>query len=389
MSEHICIYSDDPDKGGVASYNHELAMGMVARGHRVTLVQSRSTSEATRTQAQAGIQHQWLDYDTGREFVRTITDSGPAARAFQAAAPEVVLFSDCCAISNIAAKHAAIGGGIPFVTIVHNAGPYLAERFAACLPVMKGQFAQAREVITVSSENVRVLRTLFGLPADKGLVIFPGASARFFEPLATERRDELRRTLGLGRDTVVSFTAARLDAMKGFVFQLYAMELLRLQFPKSKLVCVWAGEGDARAELSAEIAKKKLGAHIRLVGRQQDISAWLDAADLFTLTSLTEGMPISIMEAMSRARPVVSTTVGGVAEELGDTGVLLPDANTKPKEVVFGLAKAWQTLESQPHKRAALGRAARERALEHFQIDGMIDRTLEVVERALSSAKAA
>ena len=389
MTRQIAIYTDDPDKGGVANYNHELALGLVARGYRVTLVQSQSTSDTTRRQSDAGVAHQWIGYDTSADFVRTITDAETATRALKACAPQLVIFSDCCAVSNIAGKHAAIAAGIPILTVVHNAAPYLAERFAKCLPVVRGQFARARQVITVSSENVRVLRDLFGLPENKGCVIFPGATGRHFEAAAAGAREDLRRQSGIPPDAIVSLTSARLDPLKGFDLQIYALELLRIQFPESKLVCVWAGEGEGRAAFAAAIAGKQLGDRIRMIGRQASVAEWLDAADVFTLTSLTEGMPIAIMEAMAKSLPVVSTSVGGVAEELGETGVLLPDPNTRFKDVVFQLAETWATLERSPAQRSSLGAMARERALKHFRIEDTIDRTLAEIERALGATKAA
>lgn len=389
MNRHIAIYTDDPDKGGVACYNHELAMGLVARGHRVTMMQAQSTSEPTREQARAGITHEWIGYDTGKEFVRTITDTGTATGMLKTCVPDLVIFSDCCAISNIAGKHATITAGIPFLTIVHNAAPYLAKRFAECLPVMSRQFARANQVITVSSENVRLLRSLFCLPEDKGVVVFPCAAGRYFKEPVTDGRAELRRKLGIPVDAIVSLTSARLDPLKGFIFQFFAMENLRAQFPGSKLLCVWAGDGDAFSALSEEIEKKKLNNCIKLVGRQSDIAEWLDAADMFTLTSLTEGMPISIMEAMARSRPIVSTAIGGVAEEIGNAGVLLPDANTLPRETVMALIKAWVNLERDPALRKKLGAAGRERALKYFRAEGMVSRILAEVELALRPASVA
>ena len=390
MTKHIAIYTDDPDKGGVANYNHELALGMVAQGYRVTLVQTQSTSESTRAQSGAGVAHQWIGYDTSVDFVRTITDAETAGRAFKACAPDFAIFSDCCAVSNVAGKHAAVAAGIPFLTVVHNAAPYLAERFAKCLPVVRGQFARARQVITVSSENVRVLRSLFGLPEGKGCVIFPGATEIFFQAADSGgARQEFRRRHGIPLDAVVSLTSARLDPLKGFELQIHAMELLRIQFPDSKLMCVWAGEGEGRAAFAVAIEGKKLGDQIRMIGRQANVAEWLDASDMFTLTSLTEGMPIAIMEAMAKKLPVVSTAVGGVAEELAETGILLPDPNTRPKDVVFKLAETWSALERNPAKRFELGAMAGGRAFKHFRIADMVNRTVAEIDRALCATKAA
>ncbi|WP_221030002.1 glycosyltransferase family 4 protein [Actomonas aquatica] len=387
-SPHLAIFTDDPDRGGVAAYNHQVAMGARQRGFEVTMLQTRSAGAAFQEQKAAGIGHHWIPYDTSAEFVRTITDTETATRLFQTAKPDVVLFSDCCAVSNIAAKHVAISAHLPYLTINHNAAPYLAERFAQCLPVVGSQMAGATNVITVSTENLRLLRAHFGLAADRGLVIYPGATASFFAPPNAVKRRELRQRYRIDEDAIVSFTASRLDPMKGFLFQIRALELLRQQNPRSKIVCVWAGDGESLSAFNREIGQKRLGDRIKLVGRQSDIPGWLDASDIFTLTSLSEGMPICIMEAMAKKVPVISTNVGGVAEELADTGILLPDPNTHPKEVVIGLTQAWHDLESHPAKRQTLIEAAHQRALTEFQIEGMIDRVLTEVERISSSPAA-
>ncbi|MEO5960009.1 MAG: glycosyltransferase, partial [Opitutaceae bacterium] len=325
MSFHVTIYTDDPDKGGVANYNHQIALGLLRAGCRVSVVQAASESVATKQQAGAGVIHEWIGYDTGVDFMRTITDVTDAERAFDRLQPDVVLFSDCCPVSNLAAKHVAIGRGLPIFIVVHFVAPYLAERFVKCLPLLAKQYVRANEVVAVSSDNLGLLRQMFGLAEGKGRVIFNGVSSVFFASRDLARGAALRREHRIPEDAVVSLTTARLTEVKGHIFQLHALELLRAQQPKTKLVCVWAGGGELRDMLAAEIAKRKLQDRVFLVGQQSDVSAWLDAADIFTLTSLIEGMPISIMEAMARSLPVVATSISGIPEELSRTGALLPD----------------------------------------------------------------
>src|SRR5689334_6372809 len=98
MSFHVTIYTDDPDKGGVANYNHQIALGLLEAGCRVSMVQTASQSPATQRQAEAGVVHEWIGYDTGVDFMRTITDVTDAERAFERLKPDVVLFSDCCPV---------------------------------------------------------------------------------------------------------------------------------------------------------------------------------------------------------------------------------------------------------------------------------------------------
>ena len=188
MSRHLVIYTDDPDRGGVAQYNHCLALGLIAAGYRVSIVQTASEGWRVREQRAVGIGHRWIGYDTGREFQRTLVETADAERAFLELKPDLVIFSDCCPVSNIAARHVAVKSGIPFVVVVNFVAAYLAERFKKCLPVLAGQYAKAREVIAVSTENKELLHRLFGLPESKGSVIFYGVPDVFFSP-QTERQD--------------------------------------------------------------------------------------------------------------------------------------------------------------------------------------------------------
>lgn len=372
MSFHVTIYTDDPDKGGVANYNHQIALGLLRSGCRVSMVQTASQCVATKQQAEAGVVHEWIGYDTGVDFVRTITDVADAERAFDRLQPDVVLFSDCCPVSNMAAKQVALGRGLPVFIVVHFVAQYLAARFGKCLPLLAQQYTRAQEVVAVSSDNLGLLRQLFGLSAIKGRVIFNGVSPAFFATRDAARGLALRRQHGIPDDAVVSLTTARLTEVKGHVFQLHALELLRAQQPKNQLVCVWAGGGELREALVAEVAKRKLQDRVFLVGQQSDVSAWLDVADIFTLTSLIEGMPISIMEAMARSVPVVATSISGIPEELGRTGALLPDPHKQAAGTVTQLAKIWGEWAKAPDLRRRLGEAARRRADECFRADTML-----------------
>lgn len=384
MSFHVTIYTDDPDKGGVANYNHQVALGLLRAGCRVSIVQTASQGLATKQQAEAGVVHEWIAYDTGVDFIRTITDVADAERAFEKLQPDVVLFSDCCPVSNLAAKQVALKRGLPVFVVVHFVAPYLAERFGKCLPLLAQQYARASEVIAVSSDNLGLLRQLFGLPANRGRVIFNGVGPAFFTLRDHVRGTALRRQHGIPEDAVVSLTTARLTEVKGHVFQLHALEMLRAQQPKAPLVCVWAGGGELRDALAAEVAKRRLQDRVYLVGQQSDVSAWLDVADIFTLTSLMEGMPISIMEAMAHGLPVVATGISGIPEELGRTGALLPDPHKQPANCVAQLAKAWGEWARSPDLRRRVGEAARRRADECFRSETMLEHVRAGLEKLVS-----
>jgi predicted O-linked N-acetylglucosamine transferase (SPINDLY family)/glycosyltransferase involved in cell wall biosynthesis len=385
---HVLLYTDDPEFGGVAQYNHNLLLALTRAGYRVSCVQTRSDSPLVREQQAAGVRHHWLDYHTGREFARTVSDPADAERIFRAERPDLIVFSDCCPVSNLAARQVAMTRGIPYVAVVGFVGAYLAKSFAAQLPLLAAQYAAARAVVAVSQENLALLRRHFGLGADRGEIIHYGRPAKFFAPRDPAVRARLRAEAGLPEDAIVCFTAARLTAIKGFGHQLQAARQLLGTRLGSRIHFVWAGDGEQRAELEREIAAFGLGGQVRLLGQRWDVADWHDAADIFVLPSQLEGMPLAIMEAMAKGLPVVATAVSGIPEELGDTGQLLPDPATDAAGVVRGLVETIGAWAADPAKRIEAGRRGRERALELFREELMISRSLALLQRHLPVASA-
>jgi glycosyltransferase involved in cell wall biosynthesis len=152
----------------------------------------------------------------------------------------------------------------------------------------------------------------------------------------------------------------------------------RLAWPKDPLTLVRAmarlepgsfrallvGDGPDHNTLEAEIHRLGLRDAVRLLGERNDVPTLLAGADLFLLSSKSEAMPMSILEAMAAGLPVVASQVGGVPELIveGETGLLVPPDD------VDALAEALGRLVSDSEARRRLGRAARKRAEERFDL---------------------
>ena len=122
---------------------------------------------------------------------------------------------------------------------------------------------------------------------------------------------------------------------------------------------------------------------IHLIGRTSTVQHYLDAADMFVLPSMFEGMPVSVMEAMAKGLPVMATAVSGTSEELGATGVLLPDPTVDSERTVASLADALEGWALDEELRREIGADCRRRAERMFTRDRMVADYLRLVEVVL------
>ena len=143
------------------------------------------------------------------------------------------------------------------------------------------------------------------------------------------------------------------------------------------------GDGPDRPELEASIRALGLEDTVTLAGSRSDVPALLAAADVFVLSSRSEGAPFSILEAMAAGLPVVASNVGGVGELVvdGETGLLVPPADPGR------LADALRRVLGDAALRRRLGAAGRARARERFDLRALQDAHLELYARELARCR--
>jgi glycosyltransferase involved in cell wall biosynthesis len=120
--------------------------------------------------------------------------------------------------------------------------------------------------------------------------------------------------------------------------------------------------------LEEEARRSGAGERIRFLGLRSDVPRILPCLDIYTLPSISEGLSISILEAMAASLPVVATRVGGNSEAVkdGSTGLLVPSRSRE------ALAASLQSLVVDSERRRRMGDAGRRRVLERFTVDRMI-----------------
>jgi L-malate glycosyltransferase len=145
--------------------------------------------------------------------------------------------------------------------------------------------------------------------------------------------------------------------------------------PDARVVIL--GEGELRAALEHQVKQLHLEKHVLLPGFREDVLALLKGFDIFVMSSETEGLGTSILDAMACGKPVVATRTGGIPEvvEDGVTGLLVEPRDPK------SLAQAITTLLQDGGRRAAMGAAGLARVRERFTVDRMVAATIAVYEQ--------
>jgi glycosyltransferase involved in cell wall biosynthesis len=185
-------------------------------------------------------------------------------------------------------------------------------------------------------------------------------------------REDVMGEFGWVPDDRLVVSVGRLVKEKNYTLLVEAVASLMRRDPGVR--CVIAGEGPCRGEIDAHIADTDTPENIRLVGARKDIVDLLHAADVFVLSSLREGLPVSLIEAMASGRPIAATDVGGIPDaiENGENGILVPPADVR------ALSEAIWSLLSDRDFASKLGISAMRTAAEKFSLEHVVRRTKEV-----------
>lgn len=185
-------------------------------------------------------------------------------------------------------------------------------------------------------------------------------------PFLNPARGELRREIGVGDEPLVGIVG-RLVTIKAVHIFIEAMGILGRSIPDARFVIV--GDGDARPSLEALARARGLDHRMTFVGWRADLAPVYGDLDVVVLTSDNEGTPVSVLEALAAARPLVATAVGGVPDLVGaDAGVLVPPRDPQ------AVAEAVRRLISDPAEAARLGAGGRSRVYPAYDIATLVDR---------------
>ncbi len=220
-------------------------------------------------------------------------------------------------------------------------------------------------VVAVGEAVRRALIVNEGIPAPRIDVIYNGIAVPADAPSADDRA-AARREMDVEDGDFVLLQVARLDALKDHATAVRTLEAVANRRPDVRLVLV--GEGPELSRIQRLVHERGLEPRVRFLGLRTDAARLLAGADVALLTSVSEGIPLTLLEAMARRLPVVSTDVGGVAEvvEDGVTGLLAPSGDAE------ALASHVLRLAEDGDLRRRLGEAGRRRAEARFTEERMM-----------------
>ncbi len=224
---------------------------------------------------------------------------------------------------------------------------------------------ERRDRVLGVGEAVRhALITNEGLPAHRVAVLYNGIDLTTCGN-GVDLRAAVRQEIGIGPDDFLMLLVARLDYLKDHKTAIRTLAEVIRRYPSVRLVLV--GDGPCRAAIEDQVGQQGLAPYVRFLGLRKDVARLLRAADLFLLTSISEGIPLTVIEAMAAGLPGVATRVGGLAEvvEHGQTGLLADPCNPA------ALAERICSLVENAPLRRQMGRLGRQRAEALFSEERM------------------
>lgn len=267
--------------------------------------------------------------------------------------------------------YSVIGAKLAGARIIHTEHEYFSLQGTKLQRRLRFLSRFCDRVTTVGEEVTSYLQREVNIPPTKLVTIHNGIDL----PRYSLEYSLCREDLHIGRDEMVIGIVARLEAVKGHEILLGAFRQVVEHHPDCRLLVV--GGGSLRETLAAEANRSGIAAQVTFVGPRRDIPALLSLMDIFVLSSLEEGLPISLLEGMAAGRPVVATAVGSIPEVIttGVNGLLVQPGDGQQ------LATALVRLVDDASLRLRLGAAGRKTVEDRFNFA----HTLAAYARVLSA----
>ena len=236
------------------------------------------------------------------------------------------------------------------------------------------------DCFVAASEAIRKMLIADGVAPGDVVTVHEGIDV---ERIAAVPRVNVHAELWLPTDAPVVGNVAALVPHKGQRHLIDTAPLVLRSVPDARFVIV--GEGELHDALERHVRERHLEKHVFLTGFRHDVPGLIKGFDLFVMSSVTEGLGTSLLDAMACGRAIVATTAGGMPEVVvdGETGLLVPPRDDR------ALAEAIARLLSDGALRDQMGAAGLARVRERFSVERMVEETAQVYVRVAGRHHAA
>ena len=223
-----------------------------------------------------------------------------------------------------------------------------------------------------ASEAIRQMLMADGIPEARAVTVHEGID---LDRVEAAPEAKLHEELWLPHQAPIVGNVAALVPHKGQRHLIEAAALVVRQVPDARFVI--AGEGELRPSLERQIKEHHLEKHVFLTGFRPDVLSLHKAFDIFVMSSVTEGLGTSLLDAMASGKPIVATRAGGIPEVVvdGETGILVSPRDHR------AMADALISLLTDPALRQRMGDAGLKLARRRFSAERMVKETLRVYKR--------
>ena len=336
-------------------------LGLRARGHRTALV-AHPDGELARRASEG---HDLIRLAPAHEM--DFAAAFRLARVLRELEPDLIHAHD---------PHAVSMASMALSTLSDRRSPRLVIARRVDFHLKRNAFSRWKykqvDAAICSSNAIRAMVVEDGIDDACAFTVYEGVQV---DRIDAQPVSDVHKELWLTPGAPVVGNIAALVPHKGQRYLIDAAPAVVRAMPDTQILLF--GEGELRSTLLRQIKHLGLEHHVRLVGFRPDILSLLKGLDVFVMSSITEGLGTSILDAMAASRAVVATTAGGMPEAVEDgvTGVLVPPRNPP------ALAEAILRLLRDPPLRRRMGEAGLARVRAQFNVDRMVDETLAVYER--------